>query len=208
MSKPVVAIGYILLIPSVLGMAASALVLCGVLSYGGLNENSNTAAARQPLTAEDAFRLSCINGSRRDPAFEEKQGRLTCECVLQAIEGQKDSSPEQNQAELRDATENLNHGRVDRNDVRLTAAMLYCAEHLSASSSLSPKGEQIYDRLEAPATTDNQSDAGTSLVHIVGGGLAIFWLVASFVAGLLGRLLVMKKRILQCTVCRATVSAS
>ncbi len=46
------------------------------------------------------------------------------------------------------------------------------------------------------------------LLHIIGGGFAIILGVTSFVAGLLGWLLVMKKRVLQCSVCEATVNAS
>lgn len=39
-------------------------------------------------------------------------------------------------------------------------------------------------------------------------GLAMALAVCSFVAGLLGWLLIMKKRVLQCSICGATVSAS
>ena len=46
----------------------------------------------------------------------------------------------------------------------------------------------------------------------VGGGfaviLSIIGIVASFVGGLLGWLLIMKKKVLQCTSCQAVVNAS
>ncbi|MGP8155935.1 MAG: hypothetical protein ACLQMT_03630 [Candidatus Acidiferrales bacterium] len=50
--------------------------------------------------------------------------------------------------------------------------------------------------------------AATNSFQVIGGAFAIFWGVAFFVGGLLGWLLVMKKRVLQCSVCGATVSAS
>lgn len=43
---------------------------------------------------------------------------------------------------------------------------------------------------------------------IVTGGFAVIIGISSFVGGLLGWLLVMKKRVLQCSVCGAVVNAS
>jgi hypothetical protein len=40
------------------------------------------------------------------------------------------------------------------------------------------------------------------------GGVAIFFGIASFVGGLIGWLLVMKKKVLECDACNAVVSAS
>jgi hypothetical protein len=50
--------------------------------------------------------------------------------------------------------------------------------------------------------------AAPGLISMLGGGLAIVLGVAFFVAGLLGWLLVMKKRVLQCSVCGAVINAS
>jgi hypothetical protein len=51
--------------------------------------------------------------------------------------------------------------------------------------------------------------AGASLfASLFGGVFSILWGIAFFVGGLLGWLLVMKKRVLQCDVCGAVVSAS
>jgi hypothetical protein len=47
-----------------------------------------------------------------------------------------------------------------------------------------------------------------NVVNVVGQGFAIALGIASFVGGLLGWLLVMKKRVLKCSVCGATVNAS
>jgi membrane associated rhomboid family serine protease len=45
-------------------------------------------------------------------------------------------------------------------------------------------------------------------VAVLGGGLSIATAIASVVGGLVGWLLVMKKRVLQCSVCGAVVNAS
>jgi len=50
----------------------------------------------------------------------------------------------------------------------------------------------------------SQPDSSSRL----GEGFAIFMGVTSFAGGLLGWLLIMKKRVLKCNVCRATVNAS
>jgi hypothetical protein len=52
------------------------------------------------------------------------------------------------------------------------------------------------------------NDAATNLFQFIGGAFTIFWGIAFFVGGLFGWLLVMKKRVLQCSICGATVSAS
>ena len=49
-----------------------------------------------------------------------------------------------------------------------------------------------------------QNDAATGLAE----GIAFFWTVAALVSGVLGWLLVMKKRVLQCDQCGAVVAAS
>ena len=45
-------------------------------------------------------------------------------------------------------------------------------------------------------------------VAVLGGGLSIATAIASVVGGLVGWLLVMKKRVLQCSVCGAVINAS
>lgn len=54
------------------------------------------------------------------------------------------------------------------------------------------------------SATDTASQAGIGLA----AGVVIFFGVASFAGGLIGWLLVMKKRVLQCSTCGATVNAS
>jgi hypothetical protein len=48
------------------------------------------------------------------------------------------------------------------------------------------------------------ADAGTAIA----GGFSLFLIVSSFVGGLLGWLLILKKRVLQCNNCGAVVAAS
>lgn len=52
------------------------------------------------------------------------------------------------------------------------------------------------------------TQAGTGLAAAATVGIAIFLIIASFVGGLLGWLLIMKKRILQCDHCGTVVAAS
>lgn len=49
---------------------------------------------------------------------------------------------------------------------------------------------------------------GAGAGSVIAGGLSIGLIIASFVGGLLGWLLIMKKWVLQCTACSATVAAS
>jgi len=51
-------------------------------------------------------------------------------------------------------------------------------------------------------------DKGGAGVAVIGGGFAIFTGLVCFIGGLVGWLLVMKKRVLQCSVCSAVVNAS
>jgi hypothetical protein len=82
---------------------------------------------------------------------------------------------------------------------------------------ISMETQSIYHKLSQPDTSQNTSipaqlQTSNSWLHefvqVVGSGFAIMLGIASFVSGLLGWLLVMKKRVLQCSVCRATISTS
>ena|SRR2546425_1219576 len=50
------------------------------------------------------------------------------------------------------------------------------------------------------------SDAGTTIGVGIAAGFSIFMIIASLVGGLLGYLLIMKKSVLQCDICGATVA--
>lgn len=58
---------------------------------------------------------------------------------------------------------------------------------------------------QAGSTTSVTADTARTAVV---GGVAVFFLISSFVVGLLGWLLVMKKKVLQCSNCGAIVAAS
>ncbi len=74
--------------------------------------------------------------------------------------------------------------------------------------------QHLYENLIGTSSTGTvtvekaQPESGVSPLSIIGGTFAIVLVIASFVGGLLGWLLVMKKRVLRCSVCSATVRAS
>lgn len=78
---------------------------------------------------------------------------------------------------------------------------------LAEDPTTPPNGTVASDSRTSTASPDQPGPLDSALPFL-GGGFAIFCAIASFVGGLLGWLLVMKKRVLQCSVCRATVSAS
>lgn len=162
MSGPVVAIGFILLIPSILGILFSALLFFGVVAAGG--------------TAASAARRAAIASMRRNGVPGP---------IVSAVAAGENSRAER----LMDAwPESFEmNGRV-----------------------IETSGLPEYQRSWVHAA-ERQLGAGTiasGLGTLIGGGFAIVLGVASFVGGLLGWLLVMRKRVLQCSLCRAVVNAS
>lgn len=180
MSGPVVVIGFILLVPSALGVLVAGLVFFGVLAWDGNDPN------RVALVENDDMQLrrACINV----PVADSPVGVTTaeyCECLL--AESKKTSA---------------------------SRAATLCAQRYDAGT-LAPvddKTKGLYLALvrtsPSDETTPSTSQNRVGLFHMVGGMMAFAVGVASFVGGLLGWLLIMKKRVLKCTVCGATVSAS
>jgi len=144
MSGPVVVIGFILLIPSVLGM------LFGILTLVGIGMAQSETPGMDPET----------------------RTRLQAQQVPEPVITQVAASKPIDEAQLTALTPQ------QRTAVR------------DAQSSVS-------------AGKDRWRAAG-----VVAGGLFIFIIVMSFVSGLLGWLLVMRKRVFQCTRCGAVVPAS
>lgn len=70
---------------------------------------------------------------------------------------------------------------------------------------LTPKQLMAIDTMKISLTA---TKVGAGAGAVVAGGFAIFFIVASFVSGLVGWLLVMKKKVLQCSACSAVVNAS
>jgi hypothetical protein len=190
MSGPVVTIGFILLIPSVLGMAAAALMFFGVISYNGTESSSAIPAVATIQEDDDThWRRICISthtDSKTTITVTEQE--QYCECSLSEL---KAGNP------LKDATH-------------------VCAQRLANNtlSALDQDTQTLYSNLigndVSPTVTTRETpqQGNSSLFHIVGGTVAVALGIASFVGGLLGWLLVMKKRVLQCSVCGAAVNAS
>lgn len=145
MSGPVVAIGYILLIPSILGILFGILMIFATGSVASETSTEIKREVRAQLMAAD----------------------IPSEISEKVVAG----------AALTEGELSRLTGRQTRivSDARLT----YNASQIGAG-------------------------AGTALA----GGFSIFVIVSSFVGGLLGWLLIMKKKILECINCNATVSAS
>jgi len=145
MSGPVVVIGFILLIPSVLGMLVGILTLVGV----GMNIPSMSPETRASLEAQQVPEPVIAQVAANKPIDEAQFAALT---------------PQQ------------------RTAVR------------NAQSSVS-------------GPWPGKAKAGPG-AFVVAGGLCLFVIVMSFVGALLGWILIMRKRVLQCTLCGAVVPAS
>jgi hypothetical protein len=145
MSGPVVAIGFIVLIPSALGM------LFGVLMLGITHSANKSTSA----SSEREIRAQLVAQNVPEPIISE------------VVSGKSVS---------------------DNQLVPLTYQQQATVRHAEAARL----GQKI----------------GGGAATAVFGGFSIFVIVASFVGGLLGWLLIMRKRVLQCARCGATVPAS
>ena len=160
LSTPVVAIGFILLIPSVIGMLISALMLLGSVISGAA-----TTAAVSPRVRQEASTGMQEAGVPRRVINDVLTGRT--DRVDQWINADMDTN-----------------GRVTANEVEVVR---------QAQQDL--KGS--VPRLSV-----------YGLMSPVLGVSSILFGLASFVCGLFGWLLVMRKRVLQCQLCGAVVNAS
>ena len=145
MSTPVVIIGWLLLIPSFLGMLMG---LLGLFATGSAATTTSTSIEKDARTRLEAAKLPAPITDR-------------------IIAGQAITAEEKS-------------GLTDSQRSAVSAAVL----------SL------------------NAQKAGAGIATAAVGGLSIGIIVMSFVGGLLGWLLVMKKKVLQCPLCAAVVAAS
>ncbi len=152
MSGPAVVIGFILLIPSILGMLFGGLTFL-TAAIGG------TAAAANKLPA------AALESVRRD---------LTAQRVPEDIIA--DVCAEKHVSDTR-----MNLARLD-------------------------SGQQVAVR--AAELSISTAKGAPALAACCGGGFSIMILIGSFVGGLLGWLLIMRKTVLQCFRCGAVVAAS
>ena len=192
LSGPAVVIGYILLIPSILGMLGCAVVFFGVITF---NNPQSTAASERGVTSQDVFdqnfRRSCATGfsqyyQSQDPVADSPPVRVIadyCECALSAY---KDTGSASTARQI--CTQKYSDGTLTASDAEVQN--LYVAA------------------MNGTEKQEPEPNAGSHFVSVLAGGLALWLGVAFFVAGLLGWLLVMKKRVLQCSVCGAIISAS
>ena len=81
-----------------------------------------------------------------------------------------------------------------------------CTQKVNEGTLDSP-GRDV-DALYSGTVSNVRQDAPLAAVSVLGNAFFIGWGVAFFVSGLLGWLLLMKKRVLQCDVCGAVVNAS
>lgn len=192
MSGPVVAIGYILLIPSILGMIASALIFFGLTALGvhGLRNAPNQVTEPVHEDWNTRYRRACINIPESDTAVPITQRVPYCECT-------------RSEYKRSNSTEHADQ---------------ICSQKLQANAldEVSEDTKRAYDNLIGTSWSDvgeiervqSQPQTTTPFFNILGGAFAIALGVGSFVGGLLGWLLVMKKRVLRCYVCGAIVNAS
>jgi hypothetical protein len=72
-------------------------------------------------------------------------------------------------------------------------------------STLTPEQKSAVDAAKISLSANK---IGAGMGALMGGGISIFLMVSCFVGGLLGWLLIMKKKVLQCNQCSAAVAAS
>ncbi len=189
MSGPVVAIGFILLVPSILGVAFSALTLLGfnaVLTGVESGTNASESIGRPVQSDDDAsYRNSCVASLRQKTQeagyyISQQVTEQYCECTLSKF----------------------------KETGSMTIASNTCADQLTEGTlePLSPNVDAFYSN-DTPRRASVAPTANLG-VRVFGSGFIIAIGIASFVGGLLGWLLVMRKRVLQCDVCGAVVNAS
>lgn len=180
MSGPVVVIGFILLVPSVLGIIAGLLGL--ILSASAATGSGAQTVTQSPVATEAQgevdFRRNCATSG--EASYRTSLGRMPppgfvdryCDCALLIVK---------RGGSIQDATQSC------------------AAEAIRGGSGPNTIAER-------PVIT---AGAGPNILGLVlGGGVSIGVIIASFVGGLLGWLLVMRKSVLQCGVCSAVVSTS
>ena len=181
MSGPVVAIGVILLIPSVLGMLFCAAMLLAFNTSVGVVLGVNANSSRHPYqsTQDAKFRKGCkedfVELSSRLPGISTPK---FCECALSIYK----------------ETGSIEGGARTCLDKGINGTLEEPSEDVAA----------LYSSRTSNATKAGLIGAASVLGNTFFLGLGISF----FVSGLLGWLLVMRKRVLQCDVCGAVVNAS
>lgn len=178
LSGPVVVIGYLLLIPSILGIVVSAILMFAALTYGQQSSLSDP---------DHDLRIQCFNETKAamttmangvEPLPSDYPNIDTyCECLLPAArKGQPTGIG--------------------------SLAAASCSRLIASGSLTSADAatQRLYDEQDY-STSD-------TFLRTAGSGIAVIGGIAAFISGLLGWLLVMRKRVLRCNMCGSTVSAS
>jgi hypothetical protein len=182
MSGPAVVIGFILLVPSILGIILSAFIFLGVNAHTGsepgFNASEPSSLFQSPFDAN--FRRNCAETTRQQSQNASQQLiEQYCECALSTF---KETSS-------------------------LALTRQTCLKR-AKDGTLEQPSSDVDAFYSSNTSTENRTDAGASLVRFFGSVSAVALGIASFVGGLLGWLLVMRKRVLQCDTCGAIVNAS
>ena len=182
MSGPAIAIGFILLIPSICGMLFSGLVLLGALTVpaamSSLPAQSNFDATFRSNCAKSARQSIYSSGSLPSQAKVES----FCECGLS----------------------------IYKETNSMTTASQICNQRAQDGTldEVGPNVDALYSNTPQQNIPASYSLILTAALSFIGSVGAVAMGIASFVGGLLGWLLVMRKRVLQCDICGAVVNAS
>jgi len=195
LSGPAVVIGFILLVPSFFGMILSALMFLGVIAATGQGVRQVTNASNRPVQSsfDASFRLSCARSFRQ--SYQATTGsdaplqsvEKYCECALSIF---KETGSES--AAAQECSEEVASDTLPEPGVGLAAF------YRDGSANTDPEA----------ADTKREAVGFLGLFGFLGSVSAVAMGIASFVGGLLGWLLVMRKHVLQCDVCGAIVNAS
>lgn len=184
MSGPAVVIGFILLIPSILGMLFSGFLFFKSMTLNEPGEVSTMSAF------EANFRHGCFDSLTRQPTTGTTVPYVLaqqCECQLSELKQAQQNNPNETFGQAVGDALTSCKARSDRDQ------LLWVSKPLLAFYT---------------GSVAQEDDTATKWLRMFGGGFAIGLGISSFVGGLLGWLLVMKKRVLQCSVCGAVVNAS
>jgi hypothetical protein len=179
MSSGTLTVGRIFLIGSIVCALASPLIVFGLVAYSGGQSGQEAI--------DNAFRRSCVVGAtqrvERDtgaPPLLPQVIDQMCECMLAGMKGQENT------------------------EAAATEVSQACAQQRRAGTlpPLTQEQQDLYNNLMgengAPSDAEKQAFAERE-AGILG---------ACFGIGLVGWLLILKKRVLQCSACGATVSPS
>ncbi len=238
LSGPVVAIGFILLIPSILGMVFSGILLIGVNSIASQSRHQPTPKTSNhdlqalegkytnfitdpnlfdlmPPTLKEAHRADFVGRFDVvmpivfDGRYYFGEGCTAHECTTNSAAWVIDKTTTGSTAvimkEIPDAGGVSSHEEFEIYGTTL-AHLPPPLQRWANQNGMTEENAVVVDSTETvPQSPDGTA---TGVAQVIGSGFAIAIGIGSFVGGLLGWLLVMRKRVLQCNVCGAVVNAS